>query len=65
MENIKLTKSERSEFNHIAKNQPVFAGNICSSQDAKSLMDKGLVFRYEGEYVLTEKGKNLVIMIDI
>jgi predicted transcriptional regulator len=54
-----LTKSQRAEFDNIAANQPVFAGNLQSHQDAKDLMDKGLVMRYEGEYVLTEKGKEL------
>lgn len=53
---LKLTPSLREEFNNIAKNQPVFAGNLLSHQGADDLYKLGLVFRYEGEYVLTDKG---------
>lgn len=52
-----LTKSQREEFDNIANNQPVFAGNVISKQTTKELVDMGLVMTYEGEYVLTEKGK--------
>lgn len=54
-----ITQSEFDELKNIKENQPVFAGNLCSSNDAKSLIEKGYVMRYEGEYVLTEKGKEL------
>jgi len=60
MEKLQLTTSEIDELKNIAKNQPVFSGNLSSSNDAKSLIDKKLVLRYEGEYCLTEKGKNLM-----
>lgn len=53
---LKLTPSLREEFNNIAKNQPVFAGNLLSHYTADELCKLGLVFRYEGEYVLTDKG---------
>ncbi len=56
---IRLSANERTEFDNISKNQPVFSGNLASSNDAKSLIEKGLVMRYEGEYVLTELGKLL------
>lgn len=54
-----LTKSQRAEFDNIAKNQPVFSGKLQSHQDAQELMNKGLAMRYDGDYVLTEKGKEL------
>lgn len=54
---MELSKSQTSELYHIGKNMPVFAGNIQSKQDAQDLIDFGLAMRYEGEYVLTEKGK--------
>jgi len=53
---LKLTPSLREEFDNIAKNQPVFSGKLLSHQTADELYKLGLVFRYEGEYVLTEKG---------
>ena len=59
LSDIKLSVNERQEFDNIANNQPVFAGNLSSSNDAKLLIEKGLVMRYEGEYVLTELGKLL------
>jgi predicted transcriptional regulator len=54
-----ITKSEVEELKNIKKNQPVFAGDLQSSNDAKSLIEKGSVMRYEDKYVLTEKGKQL------
>lgn len=56
---MNLTKSQEAEFINIAKNQPVFAGNLQSHQGARELMDLDLVMRYEGEYVLTDKGSEL------
>lgn len=61
----KITKPALEEFHLIAKNQPVFAGNLSSKEDAKLLMDLGFVMRYEGEYVLTDAGTELKrIMFD-
>ena len=57
MSNMELSKSLISELFNIGNNMPVFAGNLQSSQDANKLIDLGLVIRYEGKYVLTEKGK--------
>ena len=60
LSDIRLSVNERQEFDNITNNQPVFAGNLSSSNDTKQLIEKGLVMRYEGEYVLTELGKLLV-----
>lgn len=54
-----LTKSMREEFDNIAKNQPVFSGNVISKQESRKLILCGLVMYYEGEYVLTDKGTAL------
>lgn len=70
-----LTKSQRAEFDNIAKHQPVFAGDLLSHQGCKELREMGLVMYYDdpemisknergntqkgGGYVLTEKGKEL------
>ncbi len=60
MEKLNLTASEIEELKNIAKHQPVFAGNLQSHQGAQELINKGLALRYEGEYCLTEKGKELM-----
>jgi len=54
---MELQKSLVAELFNIGKNMPVFAGNLQSHQDANKLIELGLAMRYEGEYVLTEKGK--------
>jgi hypothetical protein len=59
----KITLSQLSEFHLISKNQPVFAGNLASTYDANSLIELGFVMMYEGEYVLTEAGKELKQMM--
>lgn len=51
-----LSRGEREEFDNISQNQPVFAGNVLSKQTSQALIDKGLAMRYEGDYVLTNKG---------
>lgn len=55
LKNINLG-SDFDEFQNIAYNQPVYAGNVLSHQGCRRLMDLGLVMRYEGDYVLTNKG---------
>lgn len=55
---MELSKSLVAELFNIGNNMPVPAGNLQSHQDAKELMDLGLAMRYEGQYVLTEKGKD-------
>lgn len=60
-----MTKSQEAEFLNIAKNQPVFAGHLQSHQGASELMDLGLVMRYEGKYVLSNKGTDLKLKMNI
>ena len=52
-----MNNSQFEELKNIGKNQPVFAGDLQSSYSAKELTELGLVMRYDGKYVLTEKGK--------
>lgn len=55
-----ISKTELWELFNISQNMPVFAGNTISHQSARSLIDKRLAMKYEGEYVLTEAGKVIV-----
>ncbi len=54
---MELSKCLIDELFNIGKNMPVFAGDLQSHQGAEELIELGLVMRYEGKYVLTEKGK--------
>ena len=60
-----LSKSQIAELFNIGNNMPVFAGKLQSHQSAQELIDLGLAMRYEGEYVLTEKGKDELKRIKI
>lgn len=40
-----LTPVERDELKNVMKNWPVFAGDTVSHATAKSLKEKGLIFR--------------------
>jgi hypothetical protein len=55
-----LPKHLMDELFNIGKNMPVFAGNLNSHQGAQELIDLGLAMRYEGDYVLTELGKEKI-----
>jgi hypothetical protein len=52
-----MNKSESEELRCIGLYQPVFAGDVLSKATSQTLIDKGLVMRYDGDYVLTELGK--------
>lgn len=54
---MELTKTEVEELQNIGVYQPVFAGDIIGKSTCKALKEKGLVIQYEGDYVLTEAGK--------
>lgn len=72
LRSTKLTPALRSEFDNIAKHQPVFAGDLLSHDGCRELRELGLVMYYDdpemistnergdkhkgGGYVLTEKG---------
>lgn len=60
-----MTKSQEAEFLNIARNQPVFAGHLQSHQGASELMDLGLVTRADGKYVLTDKGTEIKLKMNI
>ena len=63
MANEKLSKGLLAELWNISNNMPVDAGDLQSHQGAQELIDLGLAMRYEGKYVLTEKGKAEVLRI--
>lgn len=56
-----LDKNLEEEFELIGLYQPVFAGDVLSKEDSRQLIELGLAMKYEGDYVLTEKGKELFI----
>lgn len=51
---------QMEEFENIAKNQPVFAGNTISHRGAKVLTQAGLIERNKnGDHILSDRGKQL------
>lgn len=54
-----LSKGEKTELEVMGQYQPVFAGDVLSKEDSRSLISKGLALKYEGDYCLTEKGKKV------
>lgn len=65
---METTNDERGimeELCNIAKNMPVFAGKLISHQTAQACLDRKWAMRYEGEYVLTELGKNIIGAFEI
>lgn len=53
------------ELCNIANNMPVFAGNTISHQTAQACVDRKWAMRYDGEFVLTELGKNIIAANEI
>lgn len=58
-----LSKSEEYELVLIGRGMPVFAGNLSSTQEARRLIDKGLVMMDSGAYLLTEAGFDVFVSI--
>ena len=56
-ESNKMTNLEFEELKNIDRNQPVCSGKVLSKESAQALINMGLSMHYEGEYVLTEAGK--------
>lgn len=62
---MELSKSQISELFNIGNNMPVFAGNVLSKEVSHELIELGLAMKYEGKYVLTERGKEELLRIKI
>ena len=58
---IELNKRLQEELKAIGMYQPVFAGDLLSKGDTQVLKRMGLVMSYEGDYVLTNFGKETFI----
>ena len=56
---MELSKRLQEELHAIGVYQPVFAGDLLSKGDTQVLKSKGLVCTYEGNYCLTERGKEI------
>ena len=52
-----LSKRLQEELKAIGMYQPVFSGDLLSKGDTQVLKKMGLVMGYEGDYVLTNLGK--------
>lgn len=48
------------ELCNVANNQPVFAGKTISSKTIRACLDREWVMRYNGEYILTKSGEDII-----